>query len=376
MSDPDAPGTHPSGCLRLFLAGDVMIGRGIDQAMAHRVDPRLYEPYVRDANDYVALAERANGPIHRPIDDHYIWGEALDVLNERQPAARIINLETAITADGQPWPGKGIHYRMHPANMGSLRAAGIDCCALANNHLLDWGRAGLADTLAALDSAGIAHCGAGATIEEACRPAVVPVSGGRLLVFACGHGSSGIPGDWAAGRQAGGVWRLDDLSELTARQVGEAIEMHRQPGDIVMVSIHIGDNWGYRVDQEQQRFTRLLVDIAGADLVHGHSSHHPRPLEIHNRRLILHGCGDLINDYEGIAGHEGFRPDLVAMYFPELSSDGSLAELNIVPMRLKNFHLQRATPDEARWLADTLNRTGPRQACRLQVSEGGILSVA
>lgn len=365
-----------TGHLRLFLADDVMTGRGIDQAMAHPVDPRLYEPSVRDANDYVTLAERANGPIQRPIDGVHVWGEALAVLDEFKPAARIVNLETAVTAAGRPWPGKGIHYRMHPANIGCLSTAAIDCCVLANNHLLDWGHSGLADTLSALDGHAIAHCGAGSNISLASRPAVLPVPGGRVLVFACGHASSGIPAEWAASSKSAGVWRLDDLSESTAWQVREVIVSHRRAGDIVIVSIHMGDNWGYRVNEQQQRFARFLIDIAGADLVHAHSSHHPRPhgpLELHNRRLILYGCGDLINDYEGIGGHERFHPELVAMYFPELDGNGRLANLVIVPMRLKNFRLQRCGPDEARWLADTLNRCGHRQACLLKLSDRGTL---
>ena len=63
--------------MRLFLCGDVMTGRGIDQALSHPVNPILYESYVRDAREYVALAEKANGPIPRPLSVDYIWGDAL-----------------------------------------------------------------------------------------------------------------------------------------------------------------------------------------------------------------------------------------------------------------------------------------------------------
>jgi poly-gamma-glutamate synthesis protein (capsule biosynthesis protein) len=78
---------------------------------------------------------------------------------------RIVNLETSITTSGDYWPGKEVHYRMNPRNIGSLTAAGIDCCALANNHVLDWGYEGLAETLATLDRAGIKHAGAGRNEE-------------------------------------------------------------------------------------------------------------------------------------------------------------------------------------------------------------------
>lgn len=359
--------------LRLFLAGDLMTGRGIDQAMRRSVDPQLHEAFVRDAREYLHLAERAHGPIDVPLDPVDIWGEALAALDEAGPAVRIVNLETAVTDRGEPWPDKGIHYRMHPGNTDCLTAAGIDVCALANNHVLDWGRTGLEDTLAALGKAGIATCGVGENRTRARRPAAVAANGRRVLVFSCAHPSSGVPPEWAATDQRAGLWRIDALSAGQAEAVGRAIEPHRQPGDIAVVSVHVGGNWGYRVGKDLREFARALIDVAGADIVHGHSSHHPRPLEIHDGRLILYGCGDLINDYEGIGGHESFRPDLVAMYFPDIDADGRLVRLEIVPMRLRHFALERAGGEQARWLADTLNRKGHREAARLEVTNAGTL---
>ncbi|HWE18139.1 MAG TPA: CapA family protein, partial [Hyphomicrobiaceae bacterium] len=128
--------------ISLFLAGDVMTGRGIDQVLPHPGDPRLYESYVKSAYDYVELAEAANGPIMRPLAFGDIWGDALAELERRRPDARIVNLETAVTRRTEPEP-KGINYKMNPANVGAITAAGIDCCVLANNHVLDWGLAGL-----------------------------------------------------------------------------------------------------------------------------------------------------------------------------------------------------------------------------------------
>src|SRR5438874_5061996 len=80
-----------SNTIGLFLCGDVMTGRGVDQVLAHPVDPMLHEPCVRDAREYVALAERCNGPIPRPVDDGYVWGDALDELARAGTDARIVN---------------------------------------------------------------------------------------------------------------------------------------------------------------------------------------------------------------------------------------------------------------------------------------------
>lgn len=101
--------------LKLFLAGDVMTGRGIDQILPHPSEPQLFEPWVQSAQEYVALAERRHGPIVRPVDVAYVWGAALAELHRAQPAVRIVNLETAVTSSDDAWPDKGIHYRMNPA---------------------------------------------------------------------------------------------------------------------------------------------------------------------------------------------------------------------------------------------------------------------
>lgn len=121
--------------VRLFLCGDVMLGRGIDQIFPHSVPPKIYESYVIDAKDYVRLAESKNGPILQPVSFSYIWGDALGIWKKMLPSAKIINLETSITIHQKPWEGKGINYRMHPKNVDVLKTAGIDFCSLANNIL-------------------------------------------------------------------------------------------------------------------------------------------------------------------------------------------------------------------------------------------------
>jgi poly-gamma-glutamate synthesis protein (capsule biosynthesis protein) len=343
--------------LRLFLGGDVMTGRGIDQVLRRPCDPRLFEAFVHDARDYLHLAEHANGPIPRPVTPDYVWGEALEVFEEFAPQARIVNLETAVTTHPTPWPRKGINYRMHPDNADCLPAGGLNCCVLANNHVLDWQRDGLSDTLATLDRLGIARCGAGVSHDEAAAPAVLKLGTGRVLVFAFAHPSSGVPPQWRASREQPGVNLLENLTVDGAAAIGRHIAARRRPGDRVIVSLHWGDNWGHAVPDEHRDFARALIEQAGVDLIHGHSSHHPRPIEVHRGRLILYGCGDLINDYEGIRGHEIFRPSLVAMYFPRLDGiRGELLSLDIVPLRIRRFRLERADPEDARWLANSMSR--------------------
>jgi poly-gamma-glutamate capsule biosynthesis protein CapA/YwtB (metallophosphatase superfamily) len=363
-----APNERPTtaGALTLFLCGDVMTGRGIDQAFPRSCSPQLHEPYIQDARDYISLAEEANGRFPRPLEPGSIWGDALAELERVAPDVRLINLETSITTSDDWWPDKGIHYRMHPANVGCLTAARIDCCALANNHVLDWGYEGLRETLATLRGAGLATAGAGAHLDEARAPSVLEVAGkGRVLVFSWGTESSGIPPEWAARADRPGVDFLPDLSPAMARKLGERVRALKRPGDVVVASIHWGSNWGYRVPHEQREFARALVDEAAVDVVHGHSSHHPRGIEVYRERPLLYGCGDFLNDYEGIHGYERFRGDLTLMYFLTLEpASGRLLSLRMTPMQVRHFRENRVSEADAEWLRAILHREGLRFGTR------------
>ena len=348
--------------MKLFLCGDVMTGRGIDQILPAPCDPALDEPWVKSALDYVRLAERAGATIPRAADPAYIWGDALAELERAQPDARIVNLETAVTLSNERAP-KGINYRMSPANAACLTAARIDCCVLANNHVLDWGVAGLEETLATLHRAGIRAAGAGRDAAQAEEPAVIDLSQNRILVYAFGMKSAGVPEDWAAAPGRPGIAFLADLSSQTTDAAADRILRAKRPGDLAIVSVHWGANWGYEVSHRQRSFARRLIDAGAADLVHGHSAHHPGAIELYRERLILYACGDLINDYEGISGHEVFRPGLGLMFFPTLdAATGKLVELALVPMRMRAFRLNRASGEEADWLAASL-----REASKLPV---------
>src|SRR5687768_7152168 len=110
--------------LVLFLCGDVMTGRGVDQLLACPSLPQLHEPFVRSALDYVRLAERAGGPMPRPVDAAYVWGVLPALCARQRPDVRIINLETSITTSDDAAP-KEINYRMHPRNVAVLTAARV-----------------------------------------------------------------------------------------------------------------------------------------------------------------------------------------------------------------------------------------------------------
>lgn len=345
------------GTVTLFLCGDVMLGRGVDQILARPGDPGLREGYVTDARDYVSMAEAVSGPIPAPVDPSWPWGEALGLLEASAPDVRVVNLETSVTRSNAFEPGKAVHYRMHPANLPALTVARPDVCVLANNHVGDFGRPGLEETLAVLHGAGLRTAGAGRSAEEAYAPVALPLPhGGRVLVFALGAANSGIPPGWAATADQPGVAHVPELSPTPAAAAVRHIRQVKRAGDIVVVSVHWGSNWGYLVPRDQRRFAHALVD-GGADIVHGHSSHHPRPVELYRNRLILHGCGDFIDDYEGIPGYEEYRDDLRIAYFVTVAADtGALTDLRMSPLRARRMRLEHAPPEDRAWLRSTLDR--------------------
>ncbi|MBZ9728709.1 CapA family protein [Salegentibacter sp. JZCK2] len=356
--------------LKLFLCGDVMTGRGVDQALPNSVNPVLYESYIKDARDYLKLAERESGKIDTPLNYDYIWGDALKVWKQESPRFLLINLETSITTNQEAWPRKGIHYRMHPENVKVLTAAGVGHISLANNHVMDWGHQGLIETIETLEKAGIAYSGAGRNEIEAKSPSILEYDRGRLLVLSYGYHNSGIPPVWEAAEEVPGVNLLHQLNETELENITKRIQGLKKAGDVVVFSIHWGGNWGYDVPSKHRDFAHRLIDEAGVDLIYGHSSHHPMGLEVYKEKLIIYGAGDFINDYEGISGNEEYRGELTLMYFPEVDIEsGKLLSLKMIPMKIKKLRLNHASRNDAEWLQKTLDREGKELGTGLRLEK-------
>ena len=247
----------------------------------------------------------------------------------------------------------------------------------ANNDVLDFGRRGLQDTLDAVSAAGLRAVGAGRDADQARlrpggRPGARRRPRGDLL---CGTASSGIPPGWAAAPGRPGVDLLPDLSDATADDVIGRARAAKRPGDVVVVSVHWGSNWGYAVAPDQVRFAHRLIG-GGVDLIHGHSSHHPGPVEVFGGKLVLYGCGDCINDYEGITGHERYRGDLRLLYFASLDPDtGALAALQMAPLQAWKLRLHRAPEADARWLGTVVERASSRFGSVVGLQPDGLLEL-
>jgi poly-gamma-glutamate synthesis protein (capsule biosynthesis protein) len=196
----------------------------------------------------------------------------------------MVNLECPITARGEKTP-KPYNFRMTPRYVPALTAAGIDIVCLANNHIYDYGKEGLFDTISYLDSAGVRHVGAGRDAAEAYRPVMFNVRG-TTVAFLAFYGGGESPG---AGRSTPGVARRD------LRLVSEAIaRIHDSTGNArIIVNLHWGTEKAEHPDASQRAFARAVID-AGADAVIGHHPHVLQGIERYNSGVIVYSLGNLV----------------------------------------------------------------------------------
>lgn len=253
--------------LVIALAGDVMLGRGVDEAL-QTMNPE--EP----------------------------WGDMLQPLAEAD--LRIVNLECALTAHRQPWAHgrrKMFHFRASPSAVHVLQAAHIDACSLANNHILDFEEQGLRDTMRTLTVAGIHHSGAGMDSEEAAKPTMVEAYAKHPRLVGLLAFTDNEP-DFAAQANRPGTNYLEvSLAEDALDRVQAGIAHARAMGaELVIFSNHWGANFIERPSPYFRNFAKRVIEL-GADIYYGHSAHICQGIEIHQGKPILYDTGDFIDDY-------------------------------------------------------------------------------
>jgi len=197
----------------------------------------------------------------------------------------VCNLECPL-ASGSPSALKPIVFGGPPAGARWLREAGFDAASLANNHALDQGRAGLLQTMAALDREGVAYFGAGATQAEACRARIVRCNGRRLALL----GFTVFPDEGAFfDLRHAGTARADPQA------VRRAVHQARARADVVIVAFHWGREYQALTSPAQRELARVAID-AGADLVVGHHPHVIQGAQLYRGRLIAYSLGNFIFD--------------------------------------------------------------------------------
>lgn len=295
----------------LALIGDVMLGRGVNEALA-------------------AMRPAA------------LWGDVLPHL--AQADLRIANLECALTPHAHPWSRtwKMFHFRAEPSAVKALQAARIDACSLANNHTLDYGERGLLDTLHTLQSAGILYAGAGANSDEAAQPALLEVPGQapcRVALIACTDNEP----DFAARPARPGTHFMEvSLDPVALARISSSIGQARALGaDLVVFSNHWGGNFIERPSPLFRAFARRVIEL-GADVYYGHSAHICQGIEIYQGRPILYDTGNFVDDY---AVDPLLRNDRSCLF--RLGFEGSsLRRIELIPVTLSFAHVDLARGEE------------------------------
>ncbi|KAL7489674.1 hypothetical protein ACHAW6_015361 [Cyclotella cf. meneghiniana] len=357
------------------------------------------------------------------INGSYLWGDYLKLTLDTPPDLKLMNLETALTTtidnEDIPWE-KGINYHFHLENFKGVMEGYQNACqetkghatkiiqrtsnpsplcvTLANNHIMDFGRqAFVEETLPFLSSytkqhrGSVQFAGAGSNIQEASRPAhwtlKLPSSNDNVkqvevYVMAAGSMDSGVPRLWGAAADSAGVFHLPRLDSMQA--VNDAVKLLKHwmtihsidptnllsSNSLVILSIHWGPNWAYRYSGDNQKFRRefahACIDQCGVDIIYGHSSHHIRGIERYNRKLIIYGAGDLINDYEGFAnaGDEKYCK-YGALFLADVCVDTKdLFRLTLVPTFMNRLQLKLLCPSDlsVREIWNPRTRTNDRES--------------
>lgn len=277
-----------------------------------------------------------------------VWGDVLPLLQSAD--RRFVNLECVISRRGYEWrpDTKAFHFRADPRAVDILRAARIDCVTLANNHILDYGEEALSECLALLDRAAIRHTGAGLNLRDALAPVFIDTDGESIAVIAVTDNEP----EWEATARTPGVHFIAydhrGLLEPYRTRVMETLRAARRSATFVVVSAHVGPNWGPPSDAMRALAHQLVQ--TGADLYWGHSNHTPQGIEIVDGKAILYSTGDFIDDY---AVDPSERNDLSFLFSIDVQ-DGRARGITLLPVAIEQFCVRRATAREAAFLTNRM----------------------
>jgi poly-gamma-glutamate synthesis protein (capsule biosynthesis protein) len=260
-----------------------------------------------------------------------------------------LNLEAPVTESTLPvgfW--KKYMYRVEPAAAETWRWLGLDIVSIANNHVLDYRQKGLLDTLAALDQAGIEHVGAGRDAAAARRPVVFEIGETRIgfLGYLENQASFCLYEGLFASQHGPGC------AKLTRQDVAEDVRRLRAQVDVLIVSVHWGENYS-GITAGQREYARVLLDL-GVDAVIGHHPHNEQAMLVRGRSIVFYSLG---NYAWGAPGHDDLRIGLLARLLVEPRSGTRGARVvgaEVFPIvtqnRLVQYRPRRLTRSEHAWL--------------------------
>lgn len=264
------------------------------------------------------------------------------------------NLESPLSDGGAMDADKDVTFRGDPRAISGLVASGFDFLSIANNHVLDYGPEALADTVSALDDAGIAHAGAGADRDAAWKPAVVELQRGTTAAYlAFSHILP--PGFVATSSKAGLAQGRNNMDNVT-----EAVRAAKDEYDYVLVSFHWGVEYKDDANGDQVRDARAAID-AGADMVLAHHPHVIQGIEFYKGRLIAYSLGDFVFDHYSRKTGEAFV--LNASLGP-----GGVTDVSAIPVYLDTYGAPKVvTGSEATVILERLSLISAKHGTNVKI---------
>lgn len=244
--------------ITLIFVGDIMLDRGTEYKVDKYGNGDFKFPFL-EISDYFKKADLIFGNLEGPISD-----KGMNV-------------------------GSIYSFRADPKAIEGLKSAGFNILSLANNHMFDYSRLALDDTFTRLKENGIDYVGAGLTENEAFSPIVKEIKGTKIAFLAYTNLGSA---NWKAiGGKSGMAW----INENDFERVKKDVQSAKEKNDIVIVSLHAGQEYLPTADQFQTEFSKMAID-AGADLIVGHHPHVIQNNEQYKDGYIFYSLGNFIFD--------------------------------------------------------------------------------
>lgn len=346
----------------VFQGGDNMLGRAVQLTLPYQsfgdstlTDSQTAQEYLEQIIDLnqLDMIRRQNLK-----GGSYLWGDLPKDLGED---VRVLNLESSPTISINKFdlPKKSILYHVNLYNVPIVFSQFHRplILSLANNHSLDMGRLAFVQETLAANLPGVV--GVGKNYEDASKPLKI----GRFTIYSFGAGCSGVPSSWKATQTEPGLSYLPAID--SDQNVKKAFELIKQVilkdsnmKTCTCISIHWGPNWSYPGDGQEFRvkLAHKLIDELNVDLIYGHSSHHIRGIEVYQGKLVLYGCGDLINDYEKISTRGNYNIN-GALFVVDLNdSTFNFENINLIPIEVVNLQCKQIkNPTKIKRLIEFIN---------------------
>jgi len=246
---------------KISMVGDVMIGRTFNEYF--RRDPK-FDPF--------------ENKIRKHLNDSKLL---------------IMNLETTLTNNIDKYPQKMFNYKLSPKYASILKNLSENVlCSLANNHILDFKRFGLIETIETLKSLGFKYTGAGLNISECQKLVTVSINNTTIGMLSASDNEK----NWRANNTKEGIWYIDPSNQEMVNDAINIVRKSKIKCDILIFSCHMQPNYVSSINETIKIFYKKLVDN-GVDIVHGHSPHHVLPIEKYKNGYICYSFGDFVDDY-------------------------------------------------------------------------------